>query len=189
MKYWQKIANKTILTFILCTLITSYNSSYSKALPISNDYTLPAQSWWFITITSLNESTNLQFNWSSTISVQGRAVSEEDYQILDDLDLTSRSAYFEELTFTEGIYDQGKIITNEEGEIFFVFFNPNSENALLNLNLKSNQSGLSPWAIGIITTIIVVIVLSIGPVVAKRIRDRMLKEADEELSPEQQYLQ
>jgi len=169
---------------------SSINLIYSAEL-IQRNYILTAQNWTFVEENVLANSTAFNFEWSSDISVQGRGVSEADFSTLFAMDLTERASYFESLTFDEGIFFTGRYTSSETGKIFFVFFNPNINNADLSLTFSINDSGLKPWVIGLISTIIAIVVLITIIWIAAKIRRKMIDETleEEELTPEQQYMQ
>ncbi|MFW9923749.1 MAG: hypothetical protein ACFFDW_10735 [Candidatus Thorarchaeota archaeon] len=187
MKIQQQLMILVLITLQFTTILTVDGS---QTLPLTKNYSLPGQSWFFINEGNFNNNSLIQFNWTCNISVQGREVSQEDYQKLFDYDLIARSAYFESLTYNEGIFDSGKITTSSEGDVFFVFFNPNSNAANLVMIFDNTTTALQPWIIGLFSTIGIIIILSIGIYVVIKIRRKMLKEAEEEqqLSPEQLYL-
>ncbi|NHJ05787.1 MAG: hypothetical protein EAX90_13255 [Candidatus Heimdallarchaeota archaeon] len=205
MKEFQKFKTIKLLSLFLVILLSittnsnlgvKYTHSFSinliyNAEPIQMDYILIAQNWTFIEENVLANSTAFDFEWSSDISVQGREVSETDFTTLLAMDLTDRASYFETLTFDEGIFFTGRITSSEIGKIFFVFFNPNVSDADLSMTFKINESGLKPWVIGLISTIIAIIFLIIIIWAAAKIRRKMIDETleEEELSPEQQYMQ
>lgn len=205
MKAFQKFKTIRLLTLflVILQLITigsnlgvNYKQSSSISLiynadPNQRSYILTAQNWTFIEENVLANSTTINYEWSSDISVQGREVSGADFTTLLAMDLTERANYFETLTFNEGTFFTGRITSSETGKIFFVFFNPNVNNANLSMTFSINESRLKPWVIGMISTIIAIVVLIAIFWVAAKIRRKMIDETleEEELTPEQQYMQ
>lgn len=179
------------LSLILFLFTQSIFCFEIKGAPIQRNYILPAEGWYFIEEDVEAINSTIDFEWTSDVSVQGREVSEEDYNTLFNLDLLERSTYFETLTFNEGTYFIGAITSNNEGKVFFVFFNPNNQDANLILNLTVKEGGLKAWVVGLVITIVGVVFLSLIIWVTIRIRKKMIEEAqkEEELTPQQKYMQ
>ena len=189
--YKQK-KNRIIQFSIALLLITQFIICFEiRGDPIQKNYVLPAEGWFFIEEDVEASNSSINYEWSSDISVQGREVSEEDYTTLFNLKNLERSSYFESLTFNEGIYFTGRITSNNESKIFFVFFNPNNQNANLSLNLTVIEGGLKAWMVGLVITIVALIFLSLIIWTTIRIRKKMIEDAqkEEELSPQQKYMQ
>lgn len=191
----MKSKTKTILSLVILLSISTQFLTYSigdSIEPIEKSYILPAQSWFFI-LEDENVTTNtvFSFEWTSDIEIQGTPVSDSDYTAMQTMSLLERSNYFESLAYIEGKTDTGKVTANQNGEIFFVFFNADTEQANLSLKLESNAGSLSPAVIGLISALAVIVFLSIIVYVTIKIRQKMLKEAEEEeeLTPQQRYMQ
>ncbi|MHA1154649.1 MAG: hypothetical protein ACTSQK_00950 [Candidatus Heimdallarchaeota archaeon] len=191
----MKSKTRTILSLVILLSISTQFLTYSigeSVDPIEKSYTLPAQSWYFILEDeNLTANTVFSFEWSSDIEIQGTPVSETDYSAMQAMNLLERSNYFESLAYIEGKIDTGKVTANQNGEIFFVFFNADTVQANLSLKLESNAGSLSPAVIGLISALAVIVFLSIIVYVTIKIRQKMLKEAEEEeeLTPQQRYMQ
>ncbi len=186
---------KTILSIVIMISISTQiltSTTVESADPIEKSYSLPAQSWFFILEDeNVTANTVFSFEWSSDIEIQGTPVSETDYTDMQAMSLSERSSYFESLSYIEGKFDSGKVTANQNGEVFFVFFNSDTVQANLNLQLESNTGSLSPTVIGLISALAAIIFLSIIIYVTMKIRQKMLKEAEEEdeLTPQQRYMQ
>ncbi len=191
----MKSKTKNILSIVILLSISLQILTYStieSTEPVENSYILPAQNWYFI-FEDENFTANsiVNYEWSSDIEIQGTPVSEADYTTIQAMNLMKRSTYFESLLYTEGKFDTGKVTTNQDGEIFFVFYNPKSVQANLNLKLESNEGNLSPTIIGLISALAAIFFLSIIIYAIIKIRNKILKEAEEEedLTPQQRYMQ
>ncbi len=191
----MKSKTKAILSLVILLSISTQFLAYSigeSIEPIEKSYILPAQSWFFILENeNLTANTVFSFEWTSDIEIQGIPVSDSDYTAMQNMSLLDRSNYFESLAYIEGKTDTGKVTSNQNGEIFFVFFNSDTIQANLNLKLESNAGSLSPAVIGLISALAVIIFLSIIVYATIKIRQKMLKEAEEEeeLTPQQRYMQ
>ncbi|MHA1556915.1 MAG: hypothetical protein ACTSPM_08290 [Candidatus Heimdallarchaeota archaeon] len=131
----MKSKTRTILSLVILLSISTQFLTYSigeSVDPIEKSYTLPAQSWYFILEDeNLTANTVFSFEWSSDIEIQGTPVSETDYSAMQAMNLLERSNYFESLAYIEGKIDTGKVTANQNGEIFFVFFNADTVQANL----------------------------------------------------------
>ncbi len=191
----MKSKTKTILSLVILLSISTQFLTYSigdSIEPIEKSYILPPQSWFFILEDeNLTANTVFSFEWTSDIEIQGTPVSDSDYTAMQTMSLLERSNYFESLAYIEGKTDTGKVTSNQNGEIFFVFFNSDTLQANLSLKLESNAGSLSPAVIGLISALVVIIFLSIIVYATIKIRQKMLKEAEEEeeLTPQQRYMQ
>ncbi len=76
-----------------------------------------------------------------------------------------------------------KTITDFNGALFFVFFNPNSLSTSLVITYTYQISNLQPWAIGLISGLFILVFIIGGIYIAARIRQKMLKDAEEEQEP------
>lgn len=191
----MKSKTKIILSIVILLSISMQFLTYTMVEsidPIEKSYILPAQSWYFILEDeNLTANTIYNFEWSSDIEIQGTPVSETDYTAMQAMSLLERSSYFESLAYMEGKFDTGKVTANQNGEVFFTFFNPDSVQANLNLKLESNAGTLSPTVIGLISALAAIVFLSIIIYIIIKIRNKILKEAEEEeeLTPQQRYMQ
>lgn len=191
MKSKTKVILSITILLSISTQILTYTTIESID-PIEKVYILPAQSWYFILEDeNLTANTVYSFEWSSDIEIQGIPISETDYTAMQPMSSSERVTHFESLSYIEGKFDTGKVIPNQNGEVFFVFFNPDTVQANLTLILESNAGTLSPAAIGLISTLVTIVFLSIVVYITIRIRKKMLKEAEEEeeLTPQQRYMQ
>lgn len=150
---------------------------------INANYSLPLQSWTFIHEVNLTENQVTKFLWVSDLSVQGREVTKEQFNTMQGQSLSERSAYFETIGYFDGIQDSGKTTTDINGSIYFVFFNPNSSPANLDLTYTYQSNNIQPWVIGLISGIGILLFIIIGIYVAAKIRRKMLKDAEEEQEP------
>ena len=151
--------------------------------PINRNYSLPLQSWTFIHEVNLTENQVTKYLWVSDLSVQGREVTKEQFNTMQGQSLGERSAYFETIGYYDGIQDSGKTTTDINGSIYFVFFNPNSSPANLDLTYTYQSNNIQPWVIGLISGIGILLFITIGIYIAAKIRRRMLKDAEEEQEP------
>ncbi len=154
-----------------------------NAEAINTNYPLPLQSWTFIHEENLTENQDTKYLWISDLSVQGREVTKEQFNTMQGQSLSERSAYFETIGYYEGIQDSGKTTTDINGSIYFVFFNPNSSPANLDLTYTYQSSNIQPWVIGLISGIVILLFIIIGIYVAAKIRRKMLKDDEEEREP------
>jgi len=151
--------------------------------PINKNYTLPLQSWTFIQEANLTENQVTKYQWISDLSVQGREVTKEQFNIMQGQSLSERSAYFETIGYYDGIQDSGKTTTDINGLIYFVFFNPNSSSANLDVTYTYQSNNIQPWLIGLISGIAILLFVIIGIYVSAKIRRKMLKDAEEGQEP------
>ena len=186
---------KTILSIAIMISFSTQILTYTiveSTDSIEKSHIISAQSWYFILEDeNLTANTVFSFEWFSEIEIQGTPISETDYTAMQTMSLSERSSYFESLSYKEGKFDTGKITANQNGEVFFVFYNPNTVQANFNLKLKSNAGSLSPTVIGLISALAAIIFLSIIIYLTMKIRKKMLQEAEEEeeLTPQQRYIQ
>ena len=185
--FWQTV----LVTIIFMVLLITSPIVFGEDEPITKDYQLPAQSWKFIEEKNFTENTILNYEWRCDLEVQGIGVTKDVFQLMEGMGLSERSAYFEQLAYYEGITDSGKLTTNTNGSIYFVFFNPKIQ-ASLSITYSYRTNLLAPWVIGLITTVVILIVLSVAFYYAIRLRNKMIHDAieaaEEEQTPEQRYL-
>ena len=183
-RIFTQIIQSFLIFVILCLIIPSMEIESQEAKePISKNYFLPLQSWTFIHEENLTANQTTKYLWQADLIVQGREVTEEQYDFMQGLGLSERSTYFETIGYYNGIQDSGKTITDLNGSIFFVFFNPNPTSASLDVTYTYQMSTLQPWAIGLISGVFLLFFIICGVYFAARIRRRMLKEAEEEHEP------
>ena len=181
----------SISTIILIISSLSMFTSVAGSIQFTDTYIIPAESWFFILENeNLTQNTVYNFEWSSDDTIQGVSLSESDFLEMQSLSSLERSTYFEGLTYTEGIADTGIITSNENGEVFFVFFNPSGSSICLTLIINAKE-GLSPALMGIIISFVTVIFLGLVSFLTIKIRQKMIKEAEEEeeMTPQQRYMQ
>lgn len=154
-----------------------------NAEAINTNYPLPLQSWTFIHEENLTENQDTKYLWISDLSVQGREVTKEQFNTMQGQSLSERFAYFETIGFYEGIQDSGKTTTDINGSIYFVFFNPNSSPANLDLTYTYQSNIIQSWVIGLISGIGILLFIIIGIYVAAKVRGKMLKDDEEEREP------
>ncbi len=126
--------------------------------PINANYSLTTQSWTFIHEVNLSANQITKYQWVSDLSVQGREVTKEQYNTMQGLSVSERSAYFETLGYSDGIQDKNKTTVDLEGSIYFVFFNPNSLQANLSVTYTYQYTFFSP-AITILVLIFAAIII------------------------------
>lgn len=178
---------------VLGSLIASPNVLGADE-PITKDYLLPGQSWKFIEELNFTENVLINYEWLCDLEVQGVGVTKEDFLIMLGLGLTERSVYFEQLPYFKGKADSGKLTTDNNGTIYFIFYNPETNQGDLAFTYTYRTNILKPWVIGLITSIVTVIILSIAFYYAIKLRNKMIHDAieaaeeEEKFSPERQYL-
>jgi len=186
--FWQIV----LVTIIFMVLLIASPIVFGEDEPITKDYQLPAQSWKFIEEKNFTENTILNYEWRCDLEVQGIGVTKVDFQLMEGMGLSERSAYFEQLAYYEGITDSGKLTTDTNGSIYFVFFNPKTQNASLSITYSYRTNLLAPWVIGLIATVVTVIILSVAFYYAIKLRNKMIHDAieaaEEEQTTEQRYL-
>jgi len=129
--------------------------------PINKTYILTSQSWTFIQEVNLSENQITKYQWVSDLSVQGREVTKEQYNTMLGQSLSERSAYFETLGYSDGIKDSDKTTIDLDGSIYFVFFNPNSLQANLDLTYTYQYTFFSPAVTILIFIAAAIIILGI----------------------------
>jgi hypothetical protein len=176
---------QSVLIVLILLSIVSFTEIKSEETtgPIIKNYSLPLQSWTFIQEVNLTANQVTKYVWESDITVQGREVTVSQYNTIQGLSLSERSSYFETIGYFDGIQDSGKTITDVNGSLFFVFFNPNPTAANLDVTYTYQISNLQPWAIGLIAGVFGLVFIVGGIYFAARVRRRMLKEAEEESEP------
>ncbi|MBN1329549.1 MAG: hypothetical protein JXA54_08760 [Candidatus Heimdallarchaeota archaeon] len=183
-----------ILFYIMLFLFNSFSSintlTINTITPIVKAYNLPGMSWTFILESGLNISTTTNYVWTSSLKVQGREVTANQYTTMLSLGLTERSEYFETIGYYEGTKDSGRTLTDESGTLYFIFFNFNSLASNLEITYTYKITAVEHWAIGLISALLVIIILTICVLVIVKIRQKMIKEAIEaEKSAAQRYLE
>ncbi|MCK5183022.1 MAG: hypothetical protein KAJ76_10960 [Candidatus Heimdallarchaeota archaeon] len=173
----------TIILVLTSTLSFVEINGEVRAEAINTNYSLPLQSWTFIHEVNLTENQVTRYLWVSDISVQGREVNKVQFNTMQGQSLSERSAYFETIGYFDGTQDSGKTTTDINGSIYFVFFNPNSSHANLDLTYTYQSNNIQPWVIGLISGIGILLLVIIGMYVAAKIRRKMLKDAEEEQEP------
>ncbi|MHA1121504.1 MAG: hypothetical protein ACTSPC_01665 [Candidatus Heimdallarchaeota archaeon] len=128
---------------------------------INANYSLTNQSWTFIQEVNLAENQIMRYQWVSNLSVQGREVTKEQFNTMQGQSLSERSAYFETIGYTEGIQDNNKTTIDLEGSIYFVFFNPNSLQANLDMTYTYQFTFFSPAVTILIFIAAAIIILGI----------------------------
>jgi len=180
-----------LILIVLSTQFLIYHTNVKGDAVLDETYNIPAESWYFILESeNITASTIYTFEWASDAIIQGTPVVQSDYELMQTMSLLERSAYFEGLSYKEGIADTGKVTANENGEVFFVFFNFQSSSVALDMALSANTGALSPAMIGLIAALATIIFLSIVVYITVKIRQKMIKEAEEEeeLTPQQRYM-
>lgn len=173
----------TIILVLTSTISFVEINSEETTGPINKDYSLPLQSWTFIHELNLTENQVTKYLWISDLSVQGREVTKVQFYTMQSQSLSERSAYFETIGYYEGIQESGKTTTDINGSIYFVFFNPNSSPANLDLTYTYQSNNIQDWVIGLISGIGILLFIIIGIYVAAKIRRRMIKDEEEEREP------
>ncbi len=173
----------TIILVLTSTISFVEINSEETTGPINKDYSLPLQSWTFIHELNLTENQVTKYLWISNLSVQGREVTKVQFYTMQGQSLSERSAYFETIGYYEGIQESGKTTTDINGSIYFVFFNPNSSPANLDLTYTYQSNNIQDWVIGLISGIGILLFIIIGIYVAAKIRRRMIKDEEEEREP------
>ncbi|MBK5113662.1 MAG: hypothetical protein KGD59_12385 [Candidatus Heimdallarchaeota archaeon] len=151
--------------------------------PINKNYSLPLQSWTFIQEDNLTVNQITKYQWVSDLSVQGREVTKEQLNTMQGQSLSERFSYFETLGYYSGVQDSGKTTTDINGSIYFVFFNPNSLAADLNITYNYQLSNIQPWVIGLISGIFILLFGIGGVYISARIRRKMIQDEEEEQEP------
>jgi len=184
----------TFFTIIVLGSLIASPNVLGEDEPITKDYQLPGQSWMFIEEINFTENVLIDYDWHCDLEVQGVGVTKEDFLIMLGLGLTERSVYFEQLPYFKGKADYGKLTTDNNGTIYFIFYNPETQQGDLTFTYTYRTNILKPWVIGLITTIVTVIVLSIAFYYVIKLRNKMIHDAieaaedEEKLSPERRYL-
>ncbi|NPE07600.1 MAG: hypothetical protein GNW80_04920 [Asgard group archaeon] len=173
----------TIILVLTSTISFVEINSEETTGPINKDYSLPLQSWTFIHELNLTENQVTKYLWISDLSVQGREVTKVQFYTMQSQSLSERSAYFETIGYYEGIQESSKTTTDINGSIYFVFFNPNSSPANLDLTYTYQSNNIQDWVIGLISGIGILLFIIIGIYVAAKIRRRMIKDEEEEREP------
>ena len=155
------ILSVIIIFFILPLAVTSDIVKVNSNDIITENYSLPGQTWTLIEISNLTSNQLTDYEWSSELIVQGRQVTLDQYTTFQGLGLTERSEYFETIGYTENKYDNGRTTTSDSGKLWFIFFNPHTESSTLDFSFTYRSSNYEPWKIGLITTIITIVILSI----------------------------
>ncbi len=109
----KKIYAKTMQIFLVLIILVSAISltktrSTETTEPIIKNYSLPLQSWTFIHEENFTKNQVIRYIWESDLTVQGKEVTEEQYNIMLGLSLSERSLYFETIGYYNGILDSGK---------------------------------------------------------------------------------
>ncbi|MHA1125987.1 MAG: hypothetical protein ACTSO7_10850 [Candidatus Heimdallarchaeota archaeon] len=181
-------------TIILVGILVTSSSVFGADEPITKEYLLPGQSWKFIEETNFTEYTSLDYEWRCAIEIQGVGVTKADFELMQGMGLSELSTYFEQLAYFEGKTDTGKLTSDEDGSLYFVFFNPELSQATLTITYTYRTNILPPWAIGLIISVVTIIVLSVAFYYAIKLRNKMINEAidaaddAEKQTPEQRYL-
>lgn len=187
-----KSALSVFLLIVMLTQFSIYLPNVKSETALDKNYNIPAESWYFILESeNITASTIYTFEWTSDAIIQGTPIVESDYNLMQSMSLLERSTYFESLAYKEGITDTGKVTANENGEVFFIFFNSQSSSVGLDLALTANTGALTPAMIGLIAALATIVFLSIVVYITIKIRQKMIKEAEEEeeLTPQQKYMQ
>jgi hypothetical protein len=184
----KKSISHIIQLFIIFLVLTSAVSfvevkSEDTIVPINKDYLLPLQSWTFIHEDNLTENQNTKYLWVSDLTVQGLEVTEEQSNTMQAQSLSERSAYFERIGYYDGVQDSGKTTTDMNGSIYFVFFNPNSLQANLDITYTYQSSNIQSWVIGLISGIFLMLFVIGGVYISARIRRKMIQDEEEEREP------
>jgi hypothetical protein len=159
--------------------------------PVEFDFILPGQDWSFLNISSLVVNKTADYNWVANQTLRGREVTETQYQTLLGMTLSERVAYFESLGFIESKFDSGRTDTGISGNLYFVFVNPETSAATIHFTITYLDNILQPWVIGIISSSVVFVILVVCVILIIRISRKLLasKQAEEEKSPAQKYLE
>ena len=183
-RIFSQLSHIFIIILVLTSAISFVDINGEETTgPIIKNYSLPLQSWTFIHEVNLIENQVTRYLWVSDLSVQGREVTKEQFNTMQGQSLSERSAYFETIGYYDGIQDSGKTTTDINGSIYFVFFNPNSSPANLDLTYTYQSNNIQPWTVGLISGIGILLFIIIGIYVAAKTRRKMLKDAEEELEP------
>jgi hypothetical protein len=129
--------------------------------PINNSHTLTAESWIFIQEINLSKNQITKYQWVSDLSVQGKEVTQEQYIAMQGLSDSERSAYFEDIGYTDGIQDNGKTKIDISGSVYFVFYNPNNVDANLDVTYTYQYTFFSPAVTILILILSAIIILGI----------------------------
>jgi hypothetical protein len=158
--------------------------------PEEFNYLLPGQTWTFINISSLVVNQTADFQWQANQTVRGREVTKDQYETLLSMSLSERATYFESIGFTDERFDSGRTDTGLSGILYFVFYNPDTQTASIQIIITYLSNIFQPWVIGVITVSIVVVVLAIIIYITMRMSKKVLVEQqEEEKSPAQRYLE
>ena len=179
-----------MILYCITIFITNVNAKEIDE-PVELDYLLPSEDWTFIEVIDLLANQTIKFEWLSDVRVNGKEVTYEQYQLMLGMSFSERLTYFESLGFTDGIFDSGRITTDINGKLYFVFYNPEQEDANIHLTITYRNQNLEPWVIGLITGLTTSVVLTIAIVVIIIIRNNIMKKQleEEEKSPAQRYLE
>ncbi|NHJ33544.1 MAG: hypothetical protein FK732_11855 [Asgard group archaeon] len=129
--------------------------------PINKNYSLSNQSWILIQEVNLSKNQITKYQWVSDSSVQGSEVTKEQFLVMQGQNSSERSAYFETIGYTEGIKDNGKTSIDSDGSLYFVFFNPNSIQANIDLTYTYQYTFFSPAVTILVLIIAMLIILGI----------------------------
>ncbi|NHK33001.1 MAG: hypothetical protein FK730_16760 [Asgard group archaeon] len=181
----------TILILYSITISTTIVNAEEIDEPIELDYLLPSEEWTFIDVTDLIANQTINFEWLSDVRVNGKEVTYEQYQLMLGMSFSERLTYFETIGFTAGKFDNGRITTDASGRLFFVFYNPEQEDANIHFIITSRNQKFEPWVIGLITGLTTSVVLALSLIAIIIIRNNMIKKQmeEEKKSPAQRYLE
>ena len=189
----KSIKTKIVFFLILFSILTSttFVCAVDSAEPIESDYLVVSEDWTFIDVTDLLINQTANFEWISDIRVNGREVTHEQFQLLIGMDFSERAAYFESIGFTDGKFDSGRTITDVDGKLYFVFFNPEQDDANVHFTFTYRNQLLQPWIIGAISGSVTIIFLIIMVFAIVKIRQSIFKKQleEQEKSPAQRYLE
>ncbi|NHJ39108.1 MAG: hypothetical protein FK731_03675 [Asgard group archaeon] len=187
---------KVKITFLYLSLIglfftIKFVGAVNVNEPVEFDYLVISEDWTFIEVSDLLINQTIDYEWISNIKVNGREVTNDQFQLLFGMDFSERAAYFESIGFTDGIFDSGRTITDFNGKIYFVFFNPEQDDATVQFTLTYRNQLLEPWVIGAISGSVTIIFLIILIVAIIKIRDSLIKKQleEQEKSPAQRYFE
>ncbi|NHJ87072.1 MAG: hypothetical protein FK734_16535 [Asgard group archaeon] len=188
----QKINSLLCIALLLINFPISYVSALDEVSPIIKNYTLAGQDWGFYEINDLDVDLIIDYQWNSDRTVQGLEVLKPIFDtMLAFEDNFERSTYYETLGYFEGTFDNGRTSADSNGTLYYIFYNPNTLAADIQLTLTYRIGILDPWAIGLLSAVGAIIFLSIGIFIVIKIRQKMIKDAieEEELTPMQKYFQ
>ncbi|MBD3189225.1 MAG: hypothetical protein GF308_01200 [Candidatus Heimdallarchaeota archaeon] len=154
------------------------------------EWDLPANSWTFIRESDFEPSQTVNYEWVCNETVNGLVTTEETFQTIQNLSGEERVTFFEQQEYISAKFDRGNVRPNQQGEIFFVFYNLNNQEVTVQFTYSYSQNALPGWTIGLVAGIFLLLFLIVIVIVISKLRKQKTEEEEKkELSPQQRYLQ